>query len=68
MKISIDGEHYLLLRKALWAETADVIGIYGCAERAREAAQGKAGALPSPDRWVLETWSGGQRRSSVQLD
>ncbi|WP_146086505.1 DUF1349 domain-containing protein [Rathayibacter sp. AY1D1] len=34
MRISIDGEHYLLLRSAFWAETSVVIGVYGCAKRA----------------------------------
>ncbi|PPG41383.1 hypothetical protein C5C53_15625 [Rathayibacter sp. AY1E3] len=72
MRISIDGEHYLLLRSDFWAETSDVIGVYGYAERAREAARdtarAMAGASPGPDRWVLETWSGGELRSSVQFD
>ncbi|PPH07151.1 hypothetical protein C5C71_15235 [Rathayibacter sp. AY1C1] len=67
MSISIDGEHYLLLRSAFWAETPDVIGIYGCAERAREVAGEAVGVLSGPNRWVLETWSGGELRSSVQL-
>jgi hypothetical protein len=65
---SIDGQHYLLLRSAFWAETSDVIGVYGNAERAREAALDMAGVPPTPDRWVLETWSGSELRSSVQLD
>ncbi|PPI26964.1 hypothetical protein [Rathayibacter sp. AY1B5] len=68
MRISVDGEHYLLLRSAFWDETSVVIGVYGSAERAREAARDMAGAPPGPDRWVLEAWSGGERRSSVQLD
>ncbi|PPF34411.1 hypothetical protein [Rathayibacter sp. AY1A3] len=68
MRISIDGEHYLLLRSILWAETPGVIGVYSCAERAQEAARDMAGAPPGPDRWVLEIWSGGERLSSVQLD
>jgi hypothetical protein len=67
VSINIDGEHYLLLRSAFWAETSDVIGIYGCAERAREAARDMVGDPPGPDRWVLEMWSGGELRSSVQL-
>ncbi|PPF24072.1 MULTISPECIES: hypothetical protein [unclassified Rathayibacter] len=68
MRVNIDGEHYLLLRSAFWAETSDVIGVYESAERAQEAAQKAAGAPPAPDRWVLETWSGSELRSSVQLD
>ncbi|PPF23003.1 hypothetical protein C5C41_16055 [Rathayibacter sp. AY1E9] len=68
MSISIDGEHYVLLRSAFWAETSVVSGVYGCAERAWEAARAMADAPPRPDRWVLETWSGGELRSSVQLD
>ncbi|PPH96025.1 hypothetical protein C5C56_15450 [Rathayibacter sp. AY1D1] len=68
MRINIDGEHYLLLRSVFWDETLDVIGVYGCAERAREAARDMADAPPGPDRWVLETWSGGELRSSVRLE
>ncbi|PPH08586.1 hypothetical protein C5C36_16175 [Rathayibacter sp. AY1G1] len=67
MSISIDGEHYLLLRSAFWDETSVVIGVYGSAERAREAARAMAGAPLGPDRWVLEAWSGSELRSSVRL-
>ncbi|TDN41438.1 hypothetical protein EDF64_12013 [Curtobacterium flaccumfaciens] len=67
MRISIGGEHYLSRRSAFCAETWDVIGIYDCAERAREATRDMAGAQPGSDTWVLETWSDGEQRSSVQL-
>lgn len=63
MKNSSDGEHYLLLRTALWADATDVVGIYGSEQRAREA----AGSSTGPDRWTLEEWRGDVRRSSLQL-
>lgn len=72
MTASIDGDHYLLLRTRLWADTPDVEGIYASAERAladaRESAR-RAGEF-EPARWRIEGWRGAQRlsRLAVELD
>lgn len=63
MKNSSDGEHYFLLRTALWADAPDVVGIYGSEQRARKA----AGSSTGPDRWTREEWRGDVRRSSLPL-